>query len=339
MPAAENLLERAVRLLPADDPARPHLLIELSDAVRELGEFERVEELTGEGIGLARASGDRRLELRFELRRMYLRSMADPKSALLRDVITRGEEIAAEAASLDDPVTEGEALLRSGRLLGDIGRTSEGERTVARAKECFDRAGIHSTELAFVTSLTFSWQGPHPTAEDAARAQEALSEADEASPIAAFNMLGLAVSRAAIGDIDEARSLIDRGASILRELGMALELAAAVGLSAAVVEMMSGDLEVAEAAIRPGYETFKAMGEKARLSSRAAILAGIVYGLGRHEEAMALADEAEASSAADDMEPQIWLRGVRAKVFARRGRFDDAEREARENVHLAEQTD
>ena len=152
-------------------------------------------------------------------------------------------------------------------------------------------------------------------------------------------MLGLAVGRAAIGDIDEARTLIDRAASILRELGMALELAAAVGLSAAVVEMMSGDLEIAEAAIRPAYETLKAMGEKARLSSRAAILAGIVYELGRYEEAMVLVDEAEASSAADDMEPQIWLRGVRAKVLARRGRFDDAEREARENARLAEETD
>jgi class 3 adenylate cyclase/tetratricopeptide (TPR) repeat protein len=339
MPAAANLLERAVRLLPADDRVRPHLLLELADAVRELGEFERVEELTDEGIRLARATGDRGLELRFELRRIYLRLMADPKSALLRDVITRGEEIAAEAAGLDDPVIEGEALLRAGRLLGDVGRTSEGERMVAHARECFERAGIHSTELAFVTSLTFSWQGPHPTAEDVARAEEALSGADEASPIAAFNMLGLAVSRAAIGEIDEARSLIDRGASILRELGMALELAAAVGLSAAVVEMMSGDFESAEAAILPSYEALKAMGEKARLSSRAAVLAGIVYELGRHDEAMALADEAELSSSADDMEPQIWLRGVRAKVLARRRLFEEAEREARENVGLAEQTD
>lgn len=91
--------------------------------------------------------------------------------------------------------------------------------------------------------------------------------------------------------------------------------------------------------MRPAYEALAAMGEKARSSSRVAILAGIVYELGRYDEAMELADEADAVSAVDDMEPQIWLRGVRAKVLARRGRFDEAEREARANALLAEETD
>ena len=48
------------------------------------------------------------------------------------------------------------------------------------------------------------------------------------------------------------------------------------------------------------------------------MLAGIVYEQGRYDEAMSLAEEADAVSAPDDMEPQIWLRGVRAKVLARR---------------------
>ena len=55
------------------------------------------------------------------------------------------------------------------------------------------------------------------------------------------------------------------------------------------------------------------MGKKGRLSSRAAMLAGIVYEQGRYDEAMSLAEEADAVSAPDDMEPQIWLRGVRAR--------------------------
>jgi hypothetical protein len=39
------------------------------------------------------------------------------------------------------------------------------------------------------------------------------------------------------------------------------------------------------------------------------------------------------------MEPQIWLRGVRAKVLAHRGRFEEGEREAGENARLADGTD
>ena len=264
MPAAANLLGRAVALLPSDDAHRPQLTIELVDALRELGEFDRVEQLADDGVLLARAVGNRSLELRFELRRNYLRLIRDPKHVLLRDLVAAAEEIAAEAVTLDDPVTEGEALLRAGRALGDIGQTSAGERTVARAKECFERAGIDSTEMAFVTALTFSWQGPNPVPEDIERGEQALSAADEASPIAAFTLIGLAVNRAGIGEIEEARSLLRRGASILRELGMTLELAATVGLSSAAVEMMAGDLVAAEAAIRPAYETLREMGEKAR---------------------------------------------------------------------------
>jgi tetratricopeptide (TPR) repeat protein len=120
---------------------------------------------------------------------------------------------------------------------------------------------------------------------------------------------------------------------------MTIELAAAGGLCGGVVELTAGDLAAAEAILRPAYETLLAMGEKARSSSRGAILSAVIYEQGRYDEAMRLADEADAVSAADDMEPRVWLRGVRAKVLARRGRFAEAEAEARENARLADETD
>ena len=78
-------------------------------------------------------------------------------------------------------------------MLGDIGRTGEAEQVVARAKECFDRAGVISAELAFLLALTFSWQGPRPIEEEIVRGEHVLSSADETSPIAAYTLLGLAV--------------------------------------------------------------------------------------------------------------------------------------------------
>jgi class 3 adenylate cyclase/tetratricopeptide (TPR) repeat protein len=339
MPAAANLLERALALLTGDHEKRATLLIDLVDVFREMGEFDRVQALVDEGITLARDIGDGGLELRFELRRLYLRLMGDPKRMLLRDVIEEAKSIAARAAAIDDPVAEGEALLRAGRALGDIGRTYEGQEAIALSTACFERAGVGSPEMAFVTALTFTWQGPRPVAEDIEQGLRALAAAEETSPVAAFHMIGLAVSHATIGQTEEARAFLNRGASLLRELGMTLELAATAGLYGAVIEMLAGDLEAAEAAIRASYDTLKAAGEKARLSSRAALLARVAYQLGRFDEAMDLADEADSVSTPDDMEPQIWLRGVRAKVLARRGRFEDAEREARENARLAEETD
>jgi class 3 adenylate cyclase/tetratricopeptide (TPR) repeat protein len=339
VPAAANLLGRALGLLRHDDLLRPRLLIELAEANWEMGEFGRVDELVLEGAELARAIGDRALELRFELRRLYLRWMGDPKRVRLGDVAEEARAIAREAAELDDPLTEGEALLRVGRLLGDTGRTLEGERTVARASECFARAGVFSSELAFVRALSFSYQGPHTISVDIERAERALGEAEPTSPFEAFALLGLAVSRAMTGGFDEARSLLRRASAILEELGMALERAAAVGLSESLVELAAGDPAAAEAAIRPSYETLAAMGEKARLSSRAAILGGTVYEQGRLDEALRLADEADAVSAADDLEPQGWLHGVRAKVLARTGRFEEAESEARATLLLMEPSD
>ena len=142
-----------------------------------------------------------------------------------------------------------------------------------------------------------------------------------------------------IGRLEEARSLVRRADSILEELGMTLERAAAPGLTAGYIELIAGDAAAAEAACRPAYETLAAMGEKARSSSRAALLAATVYEQGRLDEAIRLADEADAVSAVDDMEPQGWIHGVRAKVLARRGRFEEGERIARQNIELMEPTD
>jgi tetratricopeptide (TPR) repeat protein len=266
--------------------------------------------------------------------------MTDPVNVSFRDIIADAKAIAAEAAALDDPVTQGEALVRVGRLLGDIGQTGEGEQVVAQAKECFDRAGVVSAELAFLMALTFSsWQGKRPIEEEIVRAEHVLSSSDEASPLAAYTALGLAASLAMVGRFDEARSLGRRGASILRELGMALELAATAGMSISMVEMLASDLEAAEAAIRPAFDTLKEMGELGRLSSRAAVLGDVLYGQGRIEEALTIAEEAIAISAVDDMEPQIWSRSVRARALASLQRFDEAEREARMSVALSEATD
>jgi class 3 adenylate cyclase/tetratricopeptide (TPR) repeat protein len=339
MPAAANLLGRAVAISPLDDERRPRLMIDLVDALRELGGFDRVEQLAEEGVALARARGDRGLELRFALRQLAFRLMGNPVDVTFRDLIVEAEAIAAEAAALDDPATEGEALVRVSRMLGDIGRTADAEQVAARAKECFDRAGVISAELAFILALTFSWQGPRPCEEEIVRGEQALSSADETSPVAAYNLLGMAVNLAMVERFDEARSLGRRGASTLRELGMALELAATGGMSMAIVELVASDLEAAETAIRPAYDTLKEMGELGRLSSRGAVLAEVLYRQERYEESLHVAEEAVAISAPDDMEPQIWSRSVRAKALARFQRFDEAERDARASVAFSESTD
>ena len=78
MPAAANLLGRAVAILPTHDALKPQLTIDLVDALRELGGFERVEKLAEEGRALAQEMGDRGLELRFELRQLAFHTHGRP---------------------------------------------------------------------------------------------------------------------------------------------------------------------------------------------------------------------------------------------------------------------
>ncbi len=337
--AAANLLGRSVGLLATADPSWPPTALSLIQALRELGEFERVRELSTEGLDAARASGDRALELRFELVRLFLLVMVDPKRAVFHDIIDAALSIAAEAEALGDPLTQGEALIRASRLLNDSGRTVEGEHMGQQARTCLDRAGVVSVELAFLLSFSFSWQGPLPALEAIALADRESGEVAPGSPAEAFLVLGTAPHLSMRGEFDEARALVRRGATILQELGMTVELAATGGIVGAIVEMNAGDLQRAEEAVRPAYEVLVAMGEKGRMSSRAALLARIVYGRGRYDEAMELADIADGVSADEDMEPQIWIHGVRGMVWARRGRADEAEREAGRAVELAEGCD
>ena len=160
------------------------------------------------------------------------------------------------------------------------------------------------------------------------------------SPVAAFSLIGLAVDRAIIGDIDEARSDIRRGASILRELGMTLELAAAAGLSSAVVEMMAGDYGAAEAADPSRVRDARRDGregpfvEPCRRYPRADDISWVAT-----TRRWSWRTRPTLSRRSTTWSRRFWLHGVRAKVLARRGRFDEAEREARENARLAEETD
>ena len=69
------------------------------------------------------------------------------------------------------------------------------------------------------------------------------------------------------------------------------------------------------------------------------MLAQILYALGRLDEVLELTALGRDESSPDDLHTQIQWRGPRAKVLARRGEAEEAERLAREGVELAEPTD
>src|SRR5207237_10185510 len=106
-----------------------------------------------------------------------------------------------------------------------------------------------------------------------------------------------------------------------------------------MVELLAGDLEAAERIFRSGYETLVSLGEKLNLSSIAVSLAETLYLQGRVEEAEALTVVSEEATSPEDVWAQVAWRSARAKILARRGDIDGAERLAREAVELIAETD
>ena len=81
------------------------------------------------------------------------------------------------------------------------------------------------------------------------------------------------------------------------------------------------------------------MGELGVLSTLAAYLADAVYAQGRYDEADQLTHVSEQAATSDDIASHVWWRVTRARVLARHGCNDEAERIGSEALALAETTD
>jgi tetratricopeptide (TPR) repeat protein len=140
------------------------------------------------------------------------------------------------------------------------------------------------------------------------------------------------------GNFDTARALLNRGRSVLRELGQGVH-AASTALDLAVVEWLAGDLQRAERDVRADYEFLERRGETFFLSTLASLLARLVREHGRDDEALALTQTAESTAADDDVDSQVLWRSTRAPILARAGALAAAEDLARSAVGQARQTE
>ena len=141
-----------------------------------------------------------------------------------------------------------------------------------------------------------------------------------------------------LGEFDKARASVAEARAWARELGQHL-LAAGVSMQAADVELRAGDAEHALELATEGVAQLDELGERGWLSTVAGYGAEAAYRLGRDDEAWRLTETAEKAGAADDVVTQMLIRQVRAKLLARRGELDAAQRLAREAVALGDPTD
>jgi class 3 adenylate cyclase/tetratricopeptide (TPR) repeat protein len=337
-PAAANLLDRALNLLPSEAPDRIELMIDHGVALGIVGELARAEDVLREAEARAATARDERLEARALLQRSFLDRYTHPE---------RGSggllEAAERAIRVFDREGDDAGLSRAWRLLAEVHwsrcQIARMEAALEQALACAERAGEQQEILLILDGLArVALLGPMPVEEAVPRCEEIRAQGGGHGGFEGVLAIIAAYLEAMQGRFPEARVAYEEGGRILAELGAVVD-GAALQAWAGEVEMLAGDFAAAERLRRSAFETLDKVGERGILSTVAAYLGETLHAQGRDEEAIRLTEISERTAADDDLTSQILWRGTRAKALARNGGEREAESLAREAVTLAQETD
>jgi class 3 adenylate cyclase/DNA-binding SARP family transcriptional activator/tetratricopeptide (TPR) repeat protein len=336
---AEDLLKRAAAVLPARDPDRLVLLIDLTETLIDRGEFAAAFDANDELIEHAGPLGLADVRWRGVLQRFRLNFYTgrgqDPEARRDADAAIRffGE------------VGNDQALGMAWRVIGELdneaGLLAKSRRAYERAADHSSRAGdLRGEAVARAVIGGIDMFGP-ATVGAAMRTASSLLDWARATGQLATESIALAQLgrlKAMVGDVDEGRRLVYAAIDIAQDLGRRLHDADSsrwIGL----VEWLAGDPVAAEAGLRRGYGELVRLGETRMTAHVGAQLARMLYLQGRLDEAHEYTRIAEAQQSSLDVETGIDWRSVRGLVLARRGETDAALGLTRDAVAIAQATD
>jgi len=337
LPAAANLLERAIALLPAADRTRLRLLCDLGEVLILNVETERAQRVLDEALAGAERSGDQGLAAHATLGKLELRLDSPDRGP------DRYRADVQQTLSLLERLGDEQGQSRAWRLLGldsylrcQIGRAEdEFQRAVEHARAAGDER-VEAADL-YAQVQAFFW-GPTPVAEGIRRCTEIRERAEGSYRVEMSALHTLAGLHAMAGEADRARELGDAAAQIAGKLGPG-RFAALCSQFLGQVELLAGDPAAAERWLRWGIGILERMGERGLRSELTANLARALADQDRDDEALEQAASAGELAVKDDLYAQVERRGPMAQVLARRGRLAEAERLAAEAVALGAGSD
>jgi class 3 adenylate cyclase/tetratricopeptide (TPR) repeat protein len=333
-------LGRAVRLLPADHPLRLAALPPLAEAQQASGKLTEATRAYEELARSASAVGNESLALHATIGRLGITAVHDP-----RQFLREGRDEVELAIAAFERLGDRLGLAKAWHLLAYLdwtrGRLTQAEAAAERARALAREArdpGWEANAIGMYCLILY-W-GPLPLETVERRSREALAEAERSgvSSLAVTAYRVLARVAAHRGDLEEARRFVDAATAITREEGSLLPRAVDC-ISRAMVDMLAGDLVAAEATLRDGYRRLEEMGGTGPRVNVATLLARVRLLRGRLDDAEEITRTCERLAAPDQADAQVKWRSIRAIAIARRGEPAEAERLAREAIHLAGKTD
>ena len=338
MPAAANLLRRALGVLPNDAPERYAIAPDLGEALMQLGDFETAEAIVATAEEHAFNAGVPELAGGSWIVKQLIRLLAGA-----------GEDWADEARGVAEGVINAAAghdpasVARAHRLLAYVDakgcQYGAAAASFGKAVEAARAAGdIRQERRASTGWAQMSAYGPTPVEEALVRCADATDRVAGDRHAEALILCFSGHLEAMRGEFGLARDLVHRAGARLEELGLKVE-AAAVVLETSRIETLAGDPAAAERELRRGDVVLAEIGEQYLRSTLVGLLAHSLWAQSRLVEAEEATILAEELSDLDDIDAQVTWRSARAKVFGTQGRHDEAEELVRGAVELIEPTD
>jgi len=333
-PAASNLLRRAVELSPSDSAGLPWRL-QLGEVMGWAEGANAANEFLIETRELAERLSDRRAAAMAEIIRLFARvSLAVEKASAL----------AADAQRLLDTMEalgDEEGAIKAGiTLASQEFWMGQGGAALRRARALLPRAaGMGLVEQEIRSWIgAFSYFGPTPV-EEALATFEEMSAGSSAGFNRERRARGLSALLAQLGRFEEARALAADGEAWFEQIGSRADLASHHGQTMTEIELLAGNPDRAAELATRAHQSMTAAGDRGFSSTVATRAARAYLDLGQDVEAVRWAQIALRDSTADDYASQGPGRSVLARVRARAGDHEEAERLAREAVAIMDATD
>ena len=338
MHATAHLLQRAVALLPSEDPARRELLCELAIGLRALGDFEGAQATLQEAVDASRAAADLPNEWRARMELEYARlghTPGETADGLLSTV--------AEAIPVFEAVGADRWLGRAWLFKGFVeGARRQHHQTMAEAAE---RALSYYQSARWPASTCVGqlaialYFGPAPVgaAIERCRRLEVEEVSDRAG--AAYVEVSIGGLIAQQGDFSYARDLVHAARTTFEELGQRLAAAPYCSVVLGDIELLADEPARASEVLRELCDELRDLHEFAQLASSAAHLGDALYTCGFVDEAEEWTIVAEDHAPEDDFDARVMWLPVRGKIAARRGDLGEAVRLTGEALDLLASSD
>ena len=335
---ASQLLERALHIMPKEDPRLIEFTVERVDVLVRLGFLQDASNLLAAVGDLPAVRSDPRQRAWWELAELRVAYEAgagyeiEPAFSVIRRAIPEFERT-------DDIRGLGYAWLSKAHAHWWQLQAAATFAAFERALTYSRQAGRRSQELSILDSVAATcWAGPSPVPDALAQLERIRQAADGDRRIEASVQLSRAKLLGMAGRKVDAERELGAALATYAELGMAVSMGE-VGEAGYWLGLATGALEQQRRRLEDGNRQFEATGAVGLLSTTLGSLAFVLLDLGEPDEAERVARRGLSIASSGDVSAVVTLRMAVASVEAQRGSGSHAAEVADELIALLTASD